>query len=219
MYIGFISKRTVAVSALVLLIVGMAFAQNTMGAMTGSAMPPAATMQPPTVAAMPQSSGANSASSFVELWRKLKDSMMLSSEQTSRLAGQLESASAQLSANWDSIESFKKQAASATGDALSRYKKRIEIALEERNLIVSFVESELADYLSPEQASTIMTAAFHGVAPGHTGSMDSMGMGSDMGGMAMDSDMEMKLGDLAAALNENFRSVTIMHIIDDLKAH
>lgn len=205
MYIGFTSKRTVVAFALVLLIAGSAFAQNAMGTMTGSTMP--------------QASGSNSVTSFVELWQTLKNSMMLSSVQATRLAEQLESASAQLSANWDSIEGFRKQVASATGDALTRYKKRIEIALEERNLIVTFVESELAEYLSPEQASIVMTAAFHGVAPGHTGSMDSMGMGDDMGGMAMDSEMEMNLGDLAAKINENFRSLTIMHVIEDLLAH
>jgi len=220
MYTGFTSKRTVVAFALVLLIAGSAFAQNSMGTMTGSTMPPTATMQSPvTAAAMSQAPAVNSDISFLELWRTLKASMMLSAGQTTRLAQQLESASAQLSANWDSIESLRKQAASATGDTLTRYKKRIEIALEERNLIVTFVESELAEYLSPEQASTVMTAAFHGVAPGHTGSMDSMGMGGNMSGMAMDSDMEMEMGDLAAKINKNFRSVTIMHVIEDLLAH
>ncbi|MDP2815416.1 MAG: hypothetical protein Q8O19_01920, partial [Rectinemataceae bacterium] len=105
MYVSFTSKRTVVAFVLVLLIAESAFAQNAMGTMTGPTMPPAS--------AMSQAPGANSVTSFLELWKMLKDSMMLSSEQKNRLAEQLESASVQLSANWESIEGFKKQAASA----------------------------------------------------------------------------------------------------------
>ncbi len=192
-----------------LLISTMAYAQNTMqpGSMTGSGMVPSAS-----------SSAANASSLFTQEWQSVKEAMMLSPAQSEKLVMALRAASVKLSDNWGSIENYRKLAANSSGDTLARYKKRIEIAFGERDLIASETETELRSFLTDDQTNIIVTAAFHGVSPNHSGSMVSMPMGN-MGGMAVMGDAEMQIGEFAEKLNIDFRSVSIDRIIDDLSSH
>jgi len=192
-----------------LLISTMAYAQNTMqpGSMTGSSM-------------VPTSTGliTNASSSFTQEWQSVKKAMMLSPAQSEKLVMALRAASVKLSDNWGSIENYRKLAANSSGETLARYKKRIEIAFGERDLIASETETELRSFLTDDQTNIIVTAAFHGVSPNHSGSMVSMPMGN-MGGMAAMGDAEMQIGEFAEKLNIDFHSVSIDRIIDDLLSH
>lgn len=177
------------------------------GSMTGSGMVPSAS-----------SSAANASSLFTQEWRSVKEAMMLSPAQSEKLVMALKAASAKLSENLGSIENYRKLVANSSGDTLARYKKRIEIAFGERDLIASETETELRSFLTDDQTNIVVTAAFHGVSPNHSGSMVSMPMGN-MGGMAVMGDAEMQIGEFAEKLNIDFRSVSIDRIIDDLSSH
>ena len=142
---------------------------------------------------------------------------MLSAAQHEKLAMVLKAASMKLSENWGAIENFRKLAANSSGDTQARYKKRIEIAFGERDLIATETESELLSFLTDDQANIVLTAAFHGVSPNHSGSMASMPMGG-MGGMAAMGGAEMRIGEFAEKLNADFRAVSIDRIIDDLSS-
>lgn len=192
-----------------LLVSTTVYAQNTMqpGSMTGSSMAPAST-----------GLVTDASSSFTREWRSVKEAMMLSPAQSEKLVMALKAASAKLSENLGSIENYRKLAANSSGDTLARYKKRIEIAFGERDLIASETETELLSFLTDVQTNIVVTAAFHGVSPNHSGSMVSMPMGG-MGGMAVMGDAEMQIGEFAEKLNIDFHSVSIDRIIDDLSSH
>lgn len=143
---------------------------------------------------------------------------MLSMAQREKLALALQTASQRLSDNWGAIENFRKLAGNSSGDAQARYRRRIEIEFGERELIVSETESELRTFLGENQVGVVLTAAFHGVSPNHSGSMASMPMGG-MGGMATMESAEMRIGEFAGILNADFRAVSVDLIIDDLSSH
>ncbi len=213
----FLTRKTFAFIG-ALLISTVTYAQNTMqpGSMTGSAI--SGSMGGLSMA--PASTGlvADASSAFTREWQSVKDAMMLSPAQSEKLLMALKAASVKLSENWGSIENYKKLAANSSGDTLARYKKRIEIAFGERDLIASETETELLSFLADDQTNIVVTAAFHGVSPNHSGSMASMPMGG-MGGMAVMGDAEMQIGEFAEKLNADFHSVSIDRIIDDLSSH
>ena len=177
-----------------------AFAQNTMqpGSMTGAAM--------------------DASSSFTQEWQSVRETMMLSPAQREKIVMALKAASVKLSENWGAIENYRKLAANSTGDTLARYKKRIDIAFGERDLIASETETELLSFLTDDQTNVVLTAAFHGVSPNHSGSMVSMPMGG-MGGMAAMGDAGMRIGEFAEKVNADFHAVSIDRIIEDLSSH
>lgn len=199
-------KTLVLIGAL--LVSASAYAQSAMqpGSMTGMAMSPAVA-----------GPAADATSSFAQEWRTAEEAMMLSAAQHEKLAMVLKAASMKLSENWGAIENFRKLAANSSGDTQARYKKRIEIAFGERDLIATETESELLSFLTDDQANIVLTAAFHGVSPNHSGSMASMPMGG-MGGMAAMGGAEMRIGEFAEKLNADFRAVSIDRIIDDLSS-
>lgn len=198
-----------------LLATAAAFAQNTMqaGSMAGTSM--SAQMGSPSMDPASPDPASNAFSLFAQEWRSAKEAMMLSTAQGEKLITVLKAASLRLSENWDSIANYRKLAATASGETLARYKKRIQIAFGERDMIVTETESELRSFLTDDQTNIVLTAAFHGVSPSHSGSMASMPMGG-MSAMATMGDTEMRVGEFAEKLNADSRAVSIDRIIDDL---
>lgn len=215
-------KTIVLVGAL--LVSASAYAQNTMqpGSMSGSAMSDsmAGSSMDPMALMVPAASAdptADTSSSFAQEWQTAEEALRLSAEQREKLAITLKAASMKISENWGAIENYRKLAANSSGDTQVRYKKRIEIAFGERDLIITEAESELLSFLNENQTNIVLTAAFHGVSPNHSGSMTSMPM-DGMSGMETMDDVEMRIGELAEKLNADFRAVSIDRIIDALSS-
>lgn len=205
-----------------------AFAQSGMGGMGGGAQSMTGTMPGmgsspmpgPSAAPMPGAMPGMAAAAkpevplqdltrdFREAWKTASTDLKLGAGQSGRLAARLTAASERLAKNWQELETLRAREASASRDALDSIRKRLVLAMSERDLLVSEVELDLKEFLGAAQVELVMTAAFHGVSASHLDGMDAMGMGG-MGAMPTASPAAKRLSELAGAMNRGYKAVSI----------
>ncbi|MDP2792038.1 MAG: hypothetical protein Q8O15_09825 [Rectinemataceae bacterium] len=203
----------------VVLVAGLSFPLVLASAQSMQGMP---SMNPPAQSASPQPAtsqpingqmatmgpGAVAVSEFAGLWRRAEGVAGFSAEQKARMAALLQDASAKLARNWSGLQKLRGQEGMATGDSLATVRKRIKLAEEERDLIVSETETGLGDFLAKTQIDFVLAAGFHGVSKSHSDAAHPMAMGMTQT-MSDNDDLQMRLADSARTMNVGFQAVSL----------